>query len=551
MSKRAYSTLILLLAGCQGTIGDAPSAEPGATPPVDLSEECDPSVAPDAELLRIDRRAYDLALRSLFGDESVDAVGSAVTGVPNTQSGQYRSEVEVPSFDVVQSYVDVASSMAFYLTDDPSRLRVLSECLSELSEPLNETDEACLFGFIDDFGLRLTRRPLSAEDHARFVEAYEIGSGENASTGVATLLMSMLLDPRFLYHFEVDGEEREPGVITLTSYEVAARLARVLWKSIPDDSLLAAAEEGFEGPEGEARLREQIERMWSTPEAREGFRGFISEWIALRHEGPATDALLEFATNMVYERDGTLAELFLDRTAFIEDAELAEVYGLPADTRGEVQLGEEHRAGLLTRAGWLETSAIEDTNAGHIIHRGKALSDLLCVPIPLPDDDVFPDDDPADPTEGLRTIRQRFTDVTSEQPCSSCHVRLDALGAPFGHFDFDGAYIDDERITVDEEEHILSIDSSSSVNVGEGTLVDVESAIDISVAAAQSEGVAACLGAELTENMMGREVAPSDACLIQAAQDLLSPSRSVSVREALFAIVTSPSFSVRSIPEAQ
>lgn len=548
MSKRTYGVLVLILAGCQGTIGDMPGEQ--ATPPIELSEECDPSVAPDAELLRIDRRAYESALRSLFGDENVMAVASSVTGVPNTQSGQYRSEVEVPSIDVIQSYVDVASSMAFYLTDDPIRLTAISECLPALSEPLSASDEACLSGFIDDFGLRLTRRPLSAEDHARFVEAYELGSADGAPTGVATLLMSMLLDPRFLYHFEVDGEERD-GVIALTSYEVAARLARVLWKSIPDDALLAAAEEGFEGAEGEARLRAQIERMWSTPAAREGFRGFIQEWVALRHEGPATDALLEFATNMVYEREGTLAELFLDRTAFIENAELAEVYGLPADTRGEVQLGDEHRAGLLTRAGWLATSAIDDTNAGHIIHRGKSLSDLLCVPIPLPDDDVFPDDDPADPTEGLRTIRQRFTDVTSEQPCSSCHVRLDALGAAFGHFDFEGAYIEDERITVDGEEHRLTIDSSSSVNVGDDTLVDVESAVDISEAAAQSEGVAACVGAELTENMMGRDVVPSDACLIQAAQNLLSPSRTTSVSEALFAIVTSPSFSVRSIPEAQ
>ncbi|MFT5358415.1 MAG: hypothetical protein ACI9KE_005653, partial [Polyangiales bacterium] len=435
--------------------------------------------------------------------------------------------------------------------EEPTRLNTISECLPTLSEPLSGTDEACLSDFIDDFGLRLMRRPVDADDHARFVEAYEIGSVDNAPTGIATLLMAMLLDPRFLYHFEVDGEEAEPGVITLTSYEVAARLARVLWKSIPDDELLSAAAQGFGGAEGEARLRAQIERMWATPEARAGFSGFVREWTALRQDGPAAVALLEFATSMVYEREGTLADLFLDRTAFIEEAHLAEVYGLPADTRGEVQLGEEHRAGLLTRAGWLETLAVEGTNAGHIIHRGKVLSELLCVPVPLPADDIFPDDDPAAPAEGLRTIRQRFNDASAEQPCASCHVRLDAFGAPFGHFDFDGAYIEDERMTVDAMEHLMPIDSSSAVNVGDGEFVEVDSAIEVSVLAAESESVAACLGAELTESMLGRHVKSSDACLVQAAQQLLSPSRSASVREALFAIVTSPAFTIRSTPEDQ
>lgn len=549
MSTRTYGVLVLILAGCQGTIGDMPGEE--TTPPIELSEECDPSVAPDAELLRIDRRAYESALRSLFGDVNVDAVASAVAGVPNTRLGQYRSEVEAPSFAVVESYVDVASSMAFYLTEQPARLSGISECLPTLSEPRDAAGEACLSGFIDDFGLRLTRRPLSPEDHTRFVEAYEIGAAEDAQTGVATMLLSMLLDPRFLYHFEIDGEESQPGVIALTSYEIAARLARVLWKSVPDDGLLAAAAEGFEGDEGEARLRDEIERMWATPAAREGFRGFAQEWIALRHEGPASDALLEFATSIVYEREGSLADLFLDRTAFIENDELAEVYGLPADTRGEVQLNPDQRAGLLTRAGWLTTRASNNTNAGHIIHRGKDLSELLCVPIPLPADDVFPDEDPTEPTEGLRTMRQRLMDVTSEEPCSSCHVRLDALGAPFGHFDAQGAYIEEELALLDDTEHILDIDSSASINVGEGTHVEVNSALEVSVAAAESEAVAACLGAELTESMMGRRVLPADACIVQAARDQLSPTGSTSVREALFAIVTSPSFTVRSIPEAQ
>lgn len=547
-----FGAFVALLIGCQGTIEDLadPSMPGGDIPPIDLTAACDPSVAPEADLLRIDRQSYQAALRSLFGDANIAAVASSVEGVPNTQSGQYGSEVEVPSFDAVNSYVDVASSLAFYVTGDLSRLNPVSECMSALGDPLSASDEACISDFIDEFGLRLTRRPLSDEDHARFAEAYAIGAEHDVASGVATLLMSMLLDPRFLYHFEIDGEEREPGVITLTSYEIAARLARVLWRSIPDDELLSAASAGFEGEEGAARLRAQIDRMWENPAAREGFRRFVREWTALRHDGPAVRALLEFATSMVYERDATLAELFLDRTAFIEDDDVARVYGLPAGTRGEVQLGAEHRAGLLTRAGWLATTAVNNTNAGHIIHRGKALSELLCVPVPPPDDNLFPDDDPSAPTEELRTIRQRFNDVTAEQPCVSCHVRLDGFGAPFGNFDFEGAYIEEELANFEGTEHRMPIDSSATVDMGDGERIDVASAVEISEAAAQSESVAACLGAELTENMMGRPVTRADACLVQAAQELLSPSQSTSVRDALFAIVTSPSFSVRSVPEA-
>ncbi|MFT5358308.1 MAG: hypothetical protein ACI9KE_005546, partial [Polyangiales bacterium] len=114
MIERSCGALVLILVGCQGAIGEV-SGTTEALPPIELAEQCDPSAAPDAELLRIDRQSYETALRSLFGDENVAAVLPAVEGVPNTQLGQYRSEVGVPSIDVIQSYVDVASSIAFYL----------------------------------------------------------------------------------------------------------------------------------------------------------------------------------------------------------------------------------------------------------------------------------------------------------------------------------------------------------------------------------------------------------------------------------------------------
>ena len=60
---------------------------------------------------------------------------------------------------------------------------------------------------------------------------------------------------------------------------MAARLARFLWSSVPDEPLLAAAAAGrLSDPGG---LRAETERMLADPRSRRFVREFTDQWIDL------------------------------------------------------------------------------------------------------------------------------------------------------------------------------------------------------------------------------------------------------------------------------
>jgi len=550
VSSRTLRLVVLgcLLTACEGVIGGAPSSdEPVVEAPVGLGAACDPDAAPAADLIRVHRGVYLEALGELLPASAVESAEASLRSLPRTQSGRFIAETEVASFDVVNAYVDIASTVAFAVSEGPA-LSELSVCLSELQSPPSATDEACLDAFIDDFGMRVFRRPVHPDEHTQVREAYDIGASTSASEGVATMLMALLLEPQFLYYLELEGEEVEPGVAALTSHEIAARLARALWGSIPDQTLLDAASLGFDGDEGHARLQAEVDRMWDDPRSVTSIGQFYRDWLAL-DTNPDADALVRFAAHATLEEEGGMDALFLGRTAFIEDDALAETYGFEAGTRGEVLLDAERRAGLLTRAAWLRTTPVPDSNAGHVIHRGAALSEVLCMPVPPPPPDAFPPDDPAEPTGGRQTIRQRFADVTQEAQCSSCHVRLDNFGGAFGHYGSSGEWIDQEEVEFDGEHYAMPIDASAVVAFGEEESVGLNGAVQLSEAAARSEYVAACVGAQLTENFYARPVGGGDACLIQAARDELHAGRA-SLRQAFVALIRNPAFSLRSLPES-
>jgi len=530
---RLPASLLVLLA-CSGEIGD-PSATPIVPPSPTPDVVCTEEVVAPAALLRIDRATYVNALETLFGDEALDPARGAIEALPEAVGGRYSSATGAPSFTEVSAYVDIASAVAFEV--DPA---TVAPCLAELEGVLPATDE-CVAGFLATMARRVLRRPPSEEDLRRFAGAYEVGAPDGVHEGVSTMLLEMLLDPRFLYFFEVDGTEVRPGVLALSSHELAARLARTLWSSVPDDELQAAADVGLEG----ALLEEQLQRMWADPRSADGLRRFYREWLHL-DDGSTGEASLAFLEALTRD-DATWADLLLDRRAFVGSDELAATYGLPDGTRGEVEL-DDRRAGILTRAGWLETIAIPATDAGHLIHRGARVGELLCNPLPPPDPNLFPAEDPAEPGDEATSIRSRFSAATAQPRCSNCHERLDAYGAPFGHFGADGEWLDEERL--EALDATAAIDASSVVEL-DGERVEVDGALAFSELIAHSPQAAACFGDALTERFVGRPLDPGDGCLRDAAHAVLADpdAEPGSVREAIFALLGSDHFAMRTLPE--
>ena len=76
----------------------------------------------------------------------------------------------------------------------------------------------------------------------------------------------MLQSPMFLYRIEDSSTPAADGTIPLSSFELASKLSYALWNTMPDDTLLAAAEaDTLRDP---AVLRSEAERLFASPRAR-------------------------------------------------------------------------------------------------------------------------------------------------------------------------------------------------------------------------------------------------------------------------------------------
>src|SRR5262249_35714917 len=135
--------------------------------------------------------------------------------------------------------------------------------------------------FIQSFGLRAYRRPLSDAEAARYVTLFNqgpalIGSGDAFAAGVELVVTLLLQSPSFLYRAELSTGT---GKVALTDYEVASRLSYGLVNTMPDDMLFAAAaakrlhtredvlahaERLLGTPAGQATLRDFHEQLYHT-----------------------------------------------------------------------------------------------------------------------------------------------------------------------------------------------------------------------------------------------------------------------------------------------
>jgi hypothetical protein len=545
-----------------GTAGDAGSDAAGDDDAGDGSDDgvaagCEDDAAPRATLLRMSRTSYVGALEEIFGAAAIEPVQGALSAMPSTHVGVFTSEQAAATYSEVSAQIFIASQLAYSLTQDDAALESLSSCLPAVPPGADAASDPCLSDFIDAYGRRILRRPLEAEDRTRLSGDYAVGGGESVNEGIATLLIALLIDPEFLYYTETRGEEVAPGILELTPHEVATRLARVLWSSIPDEELLAAADAGLD----EEMLAEQIDRMLDDERAHAAVAEFYRDWLGLQALPFPSEALfpdpevrdelraameaelLDFVRATTLDREGTWADLLLDRTATFDSATLAEVYGVAAGS--DVALPEGERAGLLTRAAFLATPEIRGTNAGHLIKRGNRLGALICRPLPLPDPDNFPQADPADPeSDPEQGIRERFAAATAEPQCASCHVQLDGLGAPLGHYGSTGEWIAAETIELPSGAAAeLPIDTASEIVIDEDPIA-VADGIALSEALATSRTGTACFAQQLTRNIVARELEPEDECMVGIAERTLAPEGEApgSIRAALVQLLSSEQF---------
>lgn len=528
-------TLVLAL-GCTGEVADVRGAIDPFDPPPGFCSD-DRPVLGDVPLRRLSRVEYLNTVEDLLPN-----VAFAPPAIPedSTEKGfeNVARNLSAPPL-LVERYELTASGIAeVVMASDDARAAVLPcERLTTAEE-----QESCARAFLRTFGMRAFRRPLTDAETARYLAfIQEKAAAIDFQAAIELTIAALMQAPQFSYRVELGGD----GVVD--PYEMASRLSYLLWQSMPDDALFAAAAAGE--LRTEAQLRAQAERMLDEPRARTAMIDFHRQWLdfdLMLEEGKDpttfpdwTDALSQaareeadrFVEHVMFDGTATLNELFTSPTTYV-NGPLAAHYGVdPVDDWTRVDLPTDERSGFLTRTNFLAGHA--HAGNGSPVLRGVFVVDrLLCVELGAPPADADTSEPEPDPDGAPKTNRMLFEERTEPGQCQGCHLRIDGIGFGFENYDSTGAFrTRDNTLPVDASGELFNTDV-------DGTF---EGGIELSARLAESGTVRQCVTANWLRYTLGRPPVGDDACLLQRAERSLEASGG-NIRELLISIVTSPEF---------
>lgn len=337
--------------------------------------------------------------------------------------------------------------------------------------------------FATRFVERAFRQPLTPELLDTYVHRPFAGDPP-PEIALKKVIVLALSSPRFLY----------PGLVEANSdHAVASRLALVLWDSLPDAPLIAAAAAGqLSDP---SVVRHHADRMLQDPRARTKLRDFFHHWLGLEEAEdlskdpqafPDFDPLLladleasleAFIHDVVWGDASDFRRLLLDDTLHV-NPRLARFYGLEppeGDDFQPVTFEPERRAGVLTHPYLLSIYAYYRSSSP--IHRGVFLARrVLGRSLKPPPMAIQFMDERFDPS---LTMREKVTELTRSDTCMGCHSIINPLGFSLEHYDAVGRFR--------TEDNHKPVDATSDYPTAEGQVIRLTGARDLAVHAAQSD----------------------------------------------------------------
>ena len=541
----AVMSVALCTIGCEGSIlsgggGDAntpgpdqqePVYEPGPImermPTPDDCESGDDIFANDAPARLLTRYEFDNTVRDLFG---VDASLAREKLPPENATDGFENSVHshVVSSLWVRKLMEVSEQIAPQAVQNGALDRGLADLL-----------------------YRAFRRPPTTDEVSGF-EALRSTAAEQWGQQRADemVVMAIMQAPQFLYRAELVGPEVPREIVALDSFQMASRLSYMLWGSMPDAELFAAAEAG--ALQTDAEVEVQVRRMLDDPRSRETIGHFYRQWLhldSLNDMVKDVDSYGLIAASLSddwrasidawvdwvhFEADGRLETLMSSPTVFMTPYMAAHMQVQVPEAMEAMEL--EQRAGLLTQPALLALLAYP--NQGSPIHRGIFVREkLLCQKLgPPPDDMVI---EPPDPDPNA-TTRQQFAQHTEIDTCAGCHRLIDPLGFGFENYDGVGLYR--------TEENGLPIDASGELWATGDEDLDgpFDGAMELSERLTASDAVQECVAEQWMTFAFGQPPTRADLCTVKDVQSRFSDSDG-SFKELLVAIAMSDAVRYRVI----
>lgn len=308
---------------------------------------------------------------------------------------------------------------------------------------------------VTEFASRAFRRPLREGEAEMYASLAEPLIAENRPflDALRLPLRAILSAPTFLYLSSDEATDEQ--------YVLATRLSYFLWRSMPDDELIALASSGkLSDPDV---LTSQVERLLDDPKAQRFIRDFAGQAFRLyelKATTPDTSLYPEYDDRLGQaigkETEMFLAELveenhcvdkLVDADFTFVNRRLAEHYGIngvEGQHMRRIAIPEDSpRGGLITQASVHKVTA-NGTITSPVPRGNYVLENILGTPVPPPPPGVAglePD------TRGTTTIREMLTAHRNEPVCAGCHQTIDPPGFALESFDPIGGFRSKYRIS--------------------------------------------------------------------------------------------------------
>ena len=461
----APALLIAVLANCEGVIGPAgeglgagdgssQSPDGGSFGPAPPMFKCTPSAVPEELALpRLTRVQLQNTLQRAL-TRAVPSDAAAIWAQVAPTFGQYVPETLTPApgdikggftrtnQTIEQNQIDtmyaVGVAIGQALTSTTARMTtMMGACATDTS---TSNDATCLSSFVESWGSRLLRYPLSTDDVSFYTAI--AGSTPVDPSAVQDVITALINAPETLYRVE-HGTDDTAAVSPLSAFELAARLSYQFWQAPPDDTLWNLAVSGQ--LTDKAVYAQQVDRLLQDPDAYQGLDEFVTQWLRLNELPPVnllntdpqfnafagtplpsdstTADMVDDVVRAVHQAvhtGGTVSAFLRDNHAYATDSYTAGIYRVaPWDGTGPAPVPSSPlRAGLLTRPAMLATGTVTTRP----IHKGYLVRNaLLCERVGSPPANV---NTTPPKSSAVETTRQAVTALTSNGVCGGCHRTL-------------------------------------------------------------------------------------------------------------------------------
>jgi hypothetical protein len=426
-----------------------PTAIPTTEPDPDqgVAKNCSATSYGPRGLKLLTRVEYQNSIEDLVG---IDFNVSETIPSDSLVEGYFNNAFTPVTESHADAYLSAAEKVAQWSAQ--RNFQGVVDCGFDDSGNASVSAQECQSRFLDDFGTRAFRRPLTEAEKTTYQALFADSlTGGDIKAGIELGITALLSSPRFLYRSEVgtavqdlkaggnsasyagklamvngvdfqgarsmggtasaiDLSTLDSDAYVLTDYEMAGFLSYTITGSTPDDALLTAAKSGELSTQ--AQLEAQIERLLATDKAKRHMGVFAAQWLgsdevinAQRDSSLFPDFTAEVREAMAAEAKALFTHAFYDDTqgfsglfnadyVFVNDA-LANYYGLQAvgtTSTDPLEMVKADAAGA-NRGGVLTLGAImanlaDLTESSPIKRAASVRARMLCQDIPKPDDTI-------------------------------------------------------------------------------------------------------------------------------------------------------------------